>query len=51
MRSARFLSFATLALALARSPGVTSAQEPVPQVGLRATYLNQPPVIDGLLDD
>jgi hypothetical protein len=51
MRSARFLSFATLALALARSPAVTSAQEPVPQVGLRATYLNQPPVIDGLLDD
>ena len=51
MRLARFLSFATLALALTTNPAVSSAQEPAPQVGLRATYLNQPPTIDGVLDD
>jgi len=51
MRSPRFLSFATLALAVAANPAVSSAQEAAPQAGLRATYLNQPPVIDGLLDD
>jgi hypothetical protein len=51
MRSARFLSHATLALALAPPPAVSSAQEATPQSGLRATYLSQPPTIDGVLDD
>jgi hypothetical protein len=51
MRLARFLSLATLALALAANPAASSAQEAAPQSGLRATHLSQPPVIDGLLDD
>ena len=51
MRLARSLSFATLALALATSPAVSAAQEAAVPAGLRATYLSQPPVIDGRLDD
>ena len=51
MRLARSLSFATLALALATNPAVSAAQEVGFQGGLRATYLSQPPVIDGRLDD
>ena len=51
MRLARSLSFATLALALAISPAVSAAQEAAVPAGLRATFLSQPPAIDGRLDD
>ncbi len=51
MRLARSLSFAPLALALATNPAVSAAQEAAVPAGLRATYLSQPPVIDGRLDD
>jgi hypothetical protein len=51
MRPARSLSFATLALALTTNPAVSAAQEPAVPAGLRGTYLSQPPVIDGRLDD
>jgi Domain of unknown function (DUF5916)/Carbohydrate family 9 binding domain-like len=51
MRSPRTLYLATLALALATNPAVSAAQEAASTAGLRATYLSQPPVIDGRLDD
>ena len=51
MRLPRPLCFATLALALATNPAVSAAQEAAVPAGLRATYLSQPPVIDGRLDD
>ena len=51
MRWPRLLCFATLALALGTNPAVSAAQEAAVPAGLRATYLSQPPVIDGRLDD
>jgi Domain of unknown function (DUF5916) len=51
MCSPRPLCFATLALALATNPAVSAAQQVASPAGLRATYLSQPPIIDGQLDD
>ncbi len=51
MYSPRIVCLATLTLALAANPSVSTAQEVALPAGLRATPLSQPPVIDGQLDD